>query len=57
VTAVLDAGDWSRDADAIRFRGRDDATAYARANDLLMRAIQNRKSVRQQLHGTAAPGR
>lgn len=55
VTAVLDAGDWSRDADAIRFRGRDDATAYARANDLLMRAIRNRKSVRQQLHGTAAP--
>lgn len=57
VTAVLDAGDWSRDADAIRFRGRDDANAYARADQLLLRAIENRKSVRQQLHGIPAPAR
>jgi len=51
VAITLDTVRWSHDADAIRFRSREDSLAYGEAQTLLDRAINNREYVRRQLHG------
>lgn len=56
-TAVLDAGPWSREAGKLRFADFDNEIAYYKASFELKRAIDNRASVRRQLHGTAASDR